>query len=384
MASDSDTPGPVALYGATGYTGRLVAAELQRSGADFILAGRDRGKLERLAADLHSGADQVPGGGRRSAPRFEAVGVEDARGLRDLFHGCAAVISCAGPFTLHGEPVLAAALDAGAHYLDTTGEQPFMLTAFESYGNRAKEAGLALLPAMGYDYVPSDLLVAMTARGLAAADRVRIGYHSPFQPSRGTARSSLEMFKGGDLEWRDGALRPAPQQVSRPDFEFGEPVGRKRMMRFPGGEHLTIPRHLAVRSVETALSADSILPERIAGLMPLLARPTGIAMRTPVKKVINRMISLLPEGADPDGRNRARFAIGCEIHAGGEIRRGRITGTDVYGLTAAMIVKGALAAADGRIGAAGALAPAEAFEPGEFLAGLDESFALEWDVGAAA
>lgn len=381
MNGTEGTEGPIALYGATGYTGRLVAAELARNGARFILAGRNRDKLEKLAADLHreSGEGGTP---RGPAPRFRAVGTDDARGLRDLFDGCSAVISCAGPFILHGEPVLAAALDAGAHYLDTTGEQPFMLTAFETYGGRAAEAGLAVLPAMGYDYVPADLLVAMTAKGLAAADRVRIGYYSPFQPSRGTARSSLEMIKGGDLEWRDGALRPASQQVSRPDFDFGSSLGIKRMIRFPSGEHLTVPRHLPVRSVETSMTADSILPSKATRLLPSLARPAGLAMRTPARAAINRMIGLMPEGAGPEGRSRARFTIVCDVSTGSENRRGRITGTDVYGLTAAMIVKGALAAARGEIEAAGALAPAEAFEPEDFLSGLDR-FDLEWSVEPA-
>lgn len=382
MNETQGTQGPIALYGATGYTGRLVAAELARSGGRFILAGRNRGKLEQLAADLHRDYGGENGPARGSVPRFQAVATDDARGLRELFEGCGAVISCAGPFTLHGEPVLAAALDAGAHYLDTTGEQPFMLTAFETYGGRAAEAGLVVLPAMGYDYVPADLLVAITARGLAAADRVRIAYHSPFQPSRGTARSSLEMIKGGDLEWRDGALRPASQQVTRPDFDFGAPLGSRRMIRFPSGEHLTVPRHLPVRSVETSMTADSILPSRLTRLMPLLARPAGIAMRTPARTAINRMINLMPEGAGPEGRSRTRFTIVCEISAGSAIRRGVITGTDVYGLTAAMIVKGALTAVRGGIDAAGALAPAEAFDPEEFLSGLDR-FGLEWSVEPA-
>ncbi len=383
MITTGEMMGPIAVYGATGYTGRLVAEELARSGVEFVLAGRNREKLEGVATAVagivpHTSAT----GDAVGIPRIEAIGTEDAAGLRDLFSGCGAVISCAGPFSLHGEPILAAAVDAGAHYLDTTGEQPFMLTAFEGYGRRAEKAGVAVLPAMGYDYVPADLLVALTARGIDPIDRIRIAYHSPFQPSRGTARSSLEMFKGGDLEWRDGTLRPAPQKVSRPDFDFGPPLGRKRMMRFPSGEHVTVPRHATVRSIETAMTSDSILPSRIAGLMPLLARPTGIVMRTPARSAVSKLISLMPEGAGPEGRRATRFAIACEVISPSRSRRGLLTGTDVYGLTAALIVKGAIAAASGEIEATGALAPAEAFDPEGFLAGL-ESFELEWTVEPA-
>lgn len=380
MITTGEMTGPIAVYGATGYTGRLVAEELAHRGVELVLAGRDRDKLEAVAQGVAGIVPRdAPGGEPVGLPRVEAVPIDDPAGLRSLFGGCAAVISCAGPFTLHGEPVLAAAVDAGAHYLDTTGEQPFIRLAFEGYGRRAEKAGVAVLPAMGYDYVPADLLVALTARGVDPIDRIRVGYHSPFQPSRGTARSSLEMFKGGDLEWRDGTLRPAPQKVSRPAFDFGPPLGRKRMMRFPSGEHLTVPRHLTVRSIETSMSADSILPTRIAGLMPMLARPAGLAMRTPARAAISRMISLMPEGAGPEGRTSTRFAIACEVTSPTARRRGRLTGTDVYGLTAALIVKGAIAAARGEIEPAGALAPAEAFDPAGFLSGLDR-FELEWAV----
>ncbi|MDQ2622506.1 MAG: saccharopine dehydrogenase NADP-binding domain-containing protein [Actinomycetota bacterium] len=381
MITTGEMTGPIAIYGASGYTGRLVAEELAHAGVEFVVAGRNRDKLEAAAVAVSGIVPRNSSSGdAMGMPRIEVVGIENASGLRELFSGCSAVIACAGPFSLHGEPVLAAAVDSGTHYLDTTGEQPFMLTAFEGYGRRAEKAGIVVLPAMGYDYVPADLLVALTARDVTdPIDRIRIAYHSPFQPSRGTVRSSLEMVKGGDVEWRDGTLRTAPQKVSRPDFDFGPPLGPKKMMRFPGGEHVTVPRHLGVRSIETSMTSESILPSWIAGLMPLLARPTGLVMRTPARAAVSRLVSLMPEGARPEDRDSTRFAIGCEITSTGGTRRGLMTGTDVYGLTAALIVKGALAAARGEIVPSGALAPAEAFDPEEFLAGMDR-FELEWTV----
>src|SRR5262245_27962666 len=114
MSEPSEQTGPVAVYGATGYTGRLVAAELRRRGADFVLAGRNEAKLRMVAEDL---GDDLP---------VSAVGLDDPAGLRALLEPCAAVISCAGPFELHGGPVVEAAVAAGTHYLDTTGEQRFM------------------------------------------------------------------------------------------------------------------------------------------------------------------------------------------------------------------------------------------------------------------
>jgi len=212
--------GPIAVYGATGYTGRLVSAELRRRGADIVLAGRNRAKLEILAEDL---------GGE---PAIRAASLDDEKALRDLLEPCAAVIACAGPFHRHGEPVLAAAVDARAHYVDTTGEQPFMRTVFEEYGPRAERAGVALVTAMGFDYVPGDLIAELTADGMGPLDELVLAYAvSDFGATRGTALSALDMLAGGDVEWRDGELVPASQSVGRGTWDFPEPVGRQRMVQ---------------------------------------------------------------------------------------------------------------------------------------------------------
>src|SRR6188472_2125798 len=103
MASSDALPdktGPIAVYGATGFTGGLIARELKDAGADLLIAGRDRGKLEGLSEELGG----VP---------FVAVSVNDAAGLRGMLEGCSVVVACAGPFTLYGEPIVEAAVETG-------------------------------------------------------------------------------------------------------------------------------------------------------------------------------------------------------------------------------------------------------------------------------
>lgn len=367
MNDSTKQSGPIAVYGTTGYTGRLVAAELDRAGADFILAGRNRDRLEAVAANL------------TGRPPVRAVPLEDADGLRSLFAGCGAVIACAGPFDLHGEPVLRAAVDAGTHYLDTTGEQSYMKLALDTYGPKAADAGSAVIPAMGVDYVPGDMIASLTAGGMDPVDTVRLAYRGKMQPTRGTMLSALGVLGGGDLEWRNGGLMPAPQSVSRGSFDFGGALGERRMIRYPAGEHITVPRHIRTRRVETMLSAGTFVPETAAPFLPLVARPGALAMRTPLKALAGKLIGRLPEGASGEARGRSEFTIGCEVSGGGETRRGQITGRDVYGLTAALIVKGALTAAAGAVKRSGGLAPSQAFEPAEFLQGF-ERFSLEWQL----
>ena len=183
--------GPIAVYGATGYTGRLVVAELVRADANFVVSGRNRSKLDALRAEFSL-----------EAPAKVAT-LGDPASLRELLADCAAVIDCAGPFLRYGEPVLGAAVETGTHYLDTTGEQPYMKMAYERYGPAAARAGVAVIPAMGFDYVPGDMIAALTANGMGELDELSMHYcWQDFTPSQGTARTTLEMISGNDLEWR--------------------------------------------------------------------------------------------------------------------------------------------------------------------------------------
>jgi short subunit dehydrogenase-like uncharacterized protein len=359
MASEST--GLIAVYGATGYTGRLVAAELLRRGAEAVLVGRNPAKLEIVAEDLGGGFET------RVAP------LDDAPAMREALEPCAAVISCAGPFAEHGEPVLTAALAAGTHYLDTTGEQRYMRRVFDELGTEGKGAGIAVVPAMGFDYAPGDLLAAVTAAPIEPLDELVVAYAvRGFGASRGTLRSALGVLAGGDVEWRDGQLAAASRTRSAGSFEFGEPIGRQRMIRYPAGEHLTVPRHVQTHRVRTLLTVATVLPfaRLFAPVTPLLMPALGLLIRTPAKLAIEMVIGRLPEGPTPEDRRGARFTVVCEATAGAKRRRGVIHGADLYGMTARTAVEGALRCAAPGFDRAGALAPSQAFEPREFLSAV--------------
>jgi short subunit dehydrogenase-like uncharacterized protein len=369
MTEPIEQSGPVAVYGATGYTGRLVAEELRRREAEFVLAGRSAEKLGSLATHL--------GGGVTTA----AVSLDDAAGLRDLLDPCAAVIACAGPFTVHGEPVVAAAADTGTHYLDTTGEQGFMRMVFDRYGERASEGGAILVPAMGFDYAPGDMIASLTATDMGTLDELVLAYSvRGFGMSRGTMHSGLRAVAGGDVEYRDGAWRPTSGDVSRGTWEFPPPVGAQRMIRYPGGEQITVPRHVETRAVSTMFSAASLLPSaRFAPAAPALMPLMRLAMRTPMRRAADALIGRLPEGPDEEARRASRFMVECEARGATRRRRGVVTGVDVYGLTAFAIVHGALLAAAPGYERRGALAPSQAFDATDFLSTLGE-FGVDYDL----
>lgn len=357
MAAPQQT-GPVAVYGATGFTGKLVAAELKRREADFVLAGRDPQKLEALSRQL----DGAP---------TRAVGIDNPNGLRAMLEPCAAVIACAGPFMRYGEPVLAAAVETGTHHIDTTGEQSFMRLVFDRYGPVAEGRGAALMTAMGFDYVPGDMIAALTAAGMGPLDELTLAYSvRGMRATRGTTLSALDMLSGGDVEYTDGGLRPASQKVDRGSFDFPPPVGRQRMVRYPGGEPITVPRHVQTSDVRMMLTAATVVPRRAAPLLPLAMPAFARAMRTPIRGLASKLVARLPEGPDEAARRSNRFTIVCEARAGSATRRGTVTGPDVYGLTAVTTSHAALLAAAPGFDGRGALAPSQAFDPEDFLGSL--------------
>jgi short subunit dehydrogenase-like uncharacterized protein len=354
MASPNQT-GPIAVYGATGFTGTLVAEELKRREADFMIAGRNQGKLDALSTKLGG----VPA---------KAASLDDAAALRSLLEPCAAVIACAGPFMLHGEPVLAAAAETGTHYIDTTGEQRFMKMVFDDYGERAAQNGAALVTAMGFDYAPGDLIASLTAEGMGPLDEIVVAYYvRGFGPTRGTALSALEVFRGDDLVWRQNRWQAAPRSADGGRWRFPEPVGEQRTLRYPAGEQITLPKHLETAKVRTLLSGMALPPPPLASLaIPMM----GLAARTPMKRVADVVINRMPEGPSEESRRKSSFTVDCQAMAGTRARRGTVTGSDVYGLTAVTTSHAALLAAEPSFDRAGALAPAQAFDPRSFLDAL--------------
>jgi short subunit dehydrogenase-like uncharacterized protein len=358
---------PVAVYGATGYTGDLVVAELRRLGLDVIVSGRRPDALAAVA--LRHGLDPA------AAVRPAAADDHDA--LVRAFTGCGAVIACAGPFGLYGEGVVRAAVQARAHYLDTTGEQPFIKQVIQQYGRAAANAGVGLVSGMGFDYLPGDLLCHLTAEGAGPLSDLTIAYAiTGFGPTRGTAKSALLQLSAGEDVYVDGALHKAPvrQPLGR-TFDFGGAVGRQVVARYPGGEVVTVPRHVDTRQVTALITARAFAPHpRLEKAVPVLTPGLALLLRTPLRRVLMAGIDRLPPGPPEAERRAVRFTLVCEATPadGAPVRRGRLEGGDIYGITAHTTAYGArLMAAEG-YGKTGGLAPSEAYDPQGFLDAMGE------------
>ena len=354
-------PGPVAVYGATGYTGRLVAGELRRRGVEVILCGRTARRLKDLASQLDL---RLP---------VRVAAVDDLDGLRHSFADCPAVINCAGPFSRFGEPVVKAAVESATHYLDTTGEQLYMQRVFERFGDAARAAEVAVIPGMGFDYVPGDLICRLAAEGHEPLRELVVAYAvQGFGATRGTMHSALEAMRSGALDYRHGSWRRARLLPTRASFTFPEPLGRQPMLRFPSGEIVTVPRHTRTEAVTSLITASAFVPHPAAADMARLALPgAALALRTPLKSMIDLAIDRLPEGPSAQDRAGARFTVAALARGrDGTTGRGLVRGADVYGLTAATVVEGATRLIRDGAARTGVLSPASAFDAADFLDAL--------------
>src|SRR4051794_11646709 len=155
----------IVVFGATGYTGELIATRLVAAGAAPVLAGRSMARLEALA-DRLGGLEIARADAMRQNTVFDLVASPD-----DV------LIATVGPFTKWGTPALRAAVAAGCTYLDTTGEPEFIRRVFEAFDDPARRSGAALLTAMGYDFAPGALAGALAlAEAGEDAVRVDVGY----------------------------------------------------------------------------------------------------------------------------------------------------------------------------------------------------------------
>lgn len=155
---------PVVVYGASGYTGRLVCEYLREYGVPFVAAGRSREKLEAALASNVAGVETAD---------FEIVEVENTvEALTELFSGSSVVCNTVGPFSKYGPTVVEACLAAGTHYLDTTGEQDWLITCDEKYGADFAAAGLLLSPGIAHMYTTGEIAaeIALEKPGLDTLD----------------------------------------------------------------------------------------------------------------------------------------------------------------------------------------------------------------------
>ncbi|HEY2590888.1 MAG TPA: saccharopine dehydrogenase NADP-binding domain-containing protein [Steroidobacteraceae bacterium] len=322
----------IAVYGASGHTGKFVLRELERRGYATVSIGRSQ---PPPSTDGH-----------RDAPTdWRRASCDDPDALDDALRGTRAVINCAGPFLDTAPALIEAALRVGIHYFDVAAEQRSVRQSLATYDEEARQRGTVVLPAMAFYGGLADLLAAEATRGARSVDRIEIGVALDYwHPTEGT-RETGDRNTARRLVIADGRLTPAPRPAPVRDWTFPEPFGMQTVVAVPLSEIVTIHRHIAARDVCSYMN-----------LAPLrdLEDP-----RTPP-----------PTASDSTGRSSQRFVM--DVHASSGNRRTRIAaaGHDIYAVTAPIVVEACVRVLADPPAKGGAFAAAQLFDANDFLAAL--------------
>jgi short subunit dehydrogenase-like uncharacterized protein len=363
----------IVLFGATGYTGARTAEAMIRRGLRPVLAGRDPARLATLAERL---------GGLPTA----TADATDPASARALIGPGDVLVSTVGPFTEHGEAAVAAASAAGAVYLDSTGEPPFIRRVFEHHGPAAARTGAALLTAFGNDYVPGALAgaLALTEAGVATS-AVHVGYFltggrggQPF--SKGTLRSAAGVLLAPMYGWRDGALHDEPAGRRYRTFAV---AGKDRPAVSIGGvEQFALPRLAATGVAPRLREVDVYLGWFGAASrgVHLGSRVTPFVARIePLVKAVTALAGLAVRRASDEPSAAVLAAstshfVGEAFGASGQrLASVTLTAPEPYAITADLLAWAAGHAAEHGVAGSGALDPVSAFGLDTLRAGAAEA-----------
>jgi short subunit dehydrogenase-like uncharacterized protein len=347
------------LFGATGFTGGLTAEYLARSGPASLrwaIAGRNRAKLEAVRERLEAI------GGAAPVPELLIADVGDRGSLDAVAAAARVVLTTVGPYSLYGEPLVAACAAAGTDYADLTGEPGFVDRMWTRHHAQAERSGARLVHCCGFDSIPHDLGAYFTVQQLPEGVPLRVDGYAQVgaEFSGGTHHSAVN---GLARPWQTlGAARQ--RRVEEPRSSRGIHSAPARIGRAPGGGWAaplpTIDGAVVRRS---AAALERYGPDftyghhlrakhltSIAALAGGVAAAAAMAPLPPTRKLLMTVLRSSGEGPSPETRAKSWFKVTFVGEGGGERVVTEVSGGDPgYDETAKMLAESGLCLAFDRL-----------------------------------
>lgn len=332
----------VFVYGATGYTGRLVCHYLAERGIRFVAGGRDLAKARALCEQL--------------GPQM-CHGVEvshDERALSQAFASCKVVINCTGPFGLLGMTVVRAALAANCHYLDTTGEQDFMLEVASSCAEEARRKERVVITGNSWYYALGSCAVEYCL-AFGALDDVRVIYQPRGKPTVASLQSLLRTARRRGYYLKNGKL--LANEAERRHFDL--PASGERLWG------------MAIPTGETVYYRDEAGLGQLKGYYVAEARSAYLAfsgwyylsklLQDRIDQLGDRLVSRFYSSPPPEDRAKTTFLVAVLAEGAGRRQAVEIRGSAPYIVTGFLCAEAASRLIEGEIAQVGVTSTARAF-----------------------
>ena len=302
------------IYGATGYTGRLIAIEALKQGLRPTLAGRNPEKVAAIAEQMN-----LP---------WAAFSVDDKDAVRLALQDKTLLLSVAGPFSATANQMMDACIETGTHYLDVTGEiDVFELASHK--GTAAKKAGITLLPGVGFDVVPSDCLAAHTAARSKSPVSLTLAIKSSGLASRGTAKTGIEGLGKGTAVRRDGKIEHVKAGSLLRDFDFGN--GLEKYVGLSWGDVSTAFHSTGIGDIDVYFPYEGPIKS-----MTKISRHMGLLMGMRfMQNFLKKQINKIPAGPTSQQRSGAGSMLRAEVtDENGSVFISQLATPNGYSLTA--------------------------------------------------
>ncbi len=280
------------IYGAYGYTGKLLSQEAKIRGHSPVLAGRSVNKLIPLADELD--LDYI------------VFDLEDSKKLINIIRDFELIFHAAGPYKFTSAPMVKACLKSGTNYLDITGELPIFEQNFE-FDQQAKDIGIAIISGVGFDVVPTDCLAKYISNKIPNPTHLEVGIAGSSSPSAGTLKTIIEYSDLGTLIRKDGVL-VHPEKIHEKKIQFSD---KERIMRpVVWGDLVTAYRSTGIPNIITYMP----IPKKSIGV----GKSTGISKESWVsnenqKKLVREWIEKNVHGPDEQTLQTARSYLWAQV-----------------------------------------------------------------------
>ncbi len=308
----------ILLYGANGFTARLMLEGLKALPIELILAGRNKEKIQSLAAQ--NGLE-----GRAFALKDQDI---VAKNLADID----LLINCAGPFSETALPMAKAALKTGCHYFDITGEIGVFRDLHKLH-NEAKSAHSALIPGLGFDIAPSDCLAKLVADRVKDPQSLVLAViPKGTRPSHGTLKTALLGLGHQPRARRKGGIALIQAEEPRHRIQVN---GRDiACVRAPLPDLFCAFFSTGIENIDTYLAMPPQM-QKIAKLMPLFNKLKKISL---FHMMVSKMIELLPNGPSEAQQLSGRAIIYAKAESKEGSKSAIMTTKEPYAYTADLII----------------------------------------------